>query len=137
VYATVADLVLRYSEREIRQRTDRDNSGEIDAAVAGQALDKATAIIDTRLRSRYALPLSPVPREIQDLCERLARWKLFDDNPPEHIVSDAKLALAELDKYATGLLVLDAAPATGDVVPAEASFEAEPRRFTRHSLRGL
>lgn len=137
-YATLADLIARYGEREVLQRTDHDRSGETDADVAQRALDGATAMIDARLRLSYALPLDPVPAEMRSICEVLARWKLFAVNPPEHIVDDAKMALAELDKYAKGLLTLDAAPAVGGATTGGLpEFTRSERVFTRQTLQGF
>lgn len=135
-YATVSDLVARYGEREIRQRSDRENTGAIDEAVVQQALDHATALIDGRLRKLYAVPLNPVPLEIRDHCQALARWKLYDDRVTEAVKDEAEHALAELDKIARGLVTLEAAPATAGATTAGLPQHTAPDRvFTREALR--
>lgn len=135
-YATVANLVNRFGEDEIRQRTDRNLTGEIDEAVANAALDKATALVDTRLRRLYAVPLAEVPIEIRDITAVLARWKLYDDRVPESIAKDAEMALSELDRIASGKTVLDLPPATaGGTTAGLPQAEAPAREFTRDTLR--
>ncbi|MGQ0621700.1 MAG: gp436 family protein [Panacagrimonas sp.] len=136
-YATLDDLITRYGSREILQRTDLVAAGEPSEVVAQRALDSASAMIDARLRQRYLVPLSPVPAQIRDMAEVLARWKLFTFNPPEHIVADAKMVLAELDKIATGLLTLDSAPAaSGATTSGLPEFTQGERIFTSDTLSG-
>ena len=60
-YATLAALLERYDESEILVIADRDQDGEIDEAVVQDALDDATAEIDTWVQARYTLPLPRTP----------------------------------------------------------------------------
>ncbi len=48
-YATVKDMVARFSELEVIQLTDRNQDGLIDEDVAAVALADATAEIDAYL----------------------------------------------------------------------------------------
>lgn len=136
-YATVQNLIDRFGESEIRQRTDKDVSGAVDQAVAQAALDKADAIIDNRLRRLYQVPLVDPPLQIRDIAEVLARWKLYDDRVPESIQKEAEMALSELDRMAAGKTVLDApGAAAGSTTAGLPQTDAPEREFTRDTLQG-
>ena len=65
-YATVADLVARYTEPTIAGLTDLTRLGSVNAEIAQQGLDDASAEIDGYLASRYELPL-PTPVRLLSL----------------------------------------------------------------------
>lgn len=83
-YATPAQLVARFSEREAIALSDRTGTGEVDEAqlVAG-GLQPASEEIDSYLGRRYALPLavggvpmaSP-PAMLVGICCDIARYRL-------------------------------------------------------------
>jgi phage gp36-like protein len=77
-YATQQDLIDRFGEDELIQLTDRDipPSGEIDATAVARALADTDGRIDGFLASRYPLPLSSVPAEINRLACDIARYFL-------------------------------------------------------------
>ena len=74
-YATVEDMVARFSELEVIQLTDRNNEGLIDRAVAQTALVDATAEIDAYL-GRFRRPFEDVPPILVRLCCDIARYRL-------------------------------------------------------------
>lgn len=75
-YAAQADMVSRFGNDEVVAITDRSQAGAIDAGVLGQALDTASAQIDTYLSGRYALPLPIVPKYLVTICCDIARYQL-------------------------------------------------------------
>jgi phage gp36-like protein len=105
-YATVADLVARYGEEEIKQRTDRLGAGAIDAAVAQQALDDAAAEIDSYLASRYTLPLPTAPAILSRLNCTIARYRLWEDLASDRVRQDYDDAMRFLTALARGTVSL-------------------------------
>lgn len=75
-YATQADLVAQFGEREVMALADRDNLGTIDAGLVASALDDASAEIDGYLVGRYIVPLTAVSRLIVTYCCDIARYRL-------------------------------------------------------------
>lgn len=115
-YATVNDMVQRFGETEmIRLSATADTLPvEPNAARIQVALDDATAVIETYLRQRYALPLSPVPREITRACCILARFDLSQGDgkvPSEEVKEQAMQVRAWLDGLSNSDGKLAAAPA--------------------------
>lgn len=78
-YATVKDMVARFSELEVIQLTDRNQDGLIDEDVAAVALADATAEIDAYL-GRFKRPFTDVPPILKRLCCDIARYRLTAAN---------------------------------------------------------
>ena len=76
-YCTLADLVDRYGETEVLQLTDRNHDGIADTQVLDPVFADVDALIDAHLASRYALPLSSVPRVLVRLACDLVREMLM------------------------------------------------------------
>jgi phage gp36-like protein len=57
-YATQQDMVDQFGEHEVIGLTDRDGLGYVDVVVLERAFVRATALIDSYLVGRYALPLA-------------------------------------------------------------------------------
>lgn len=105
-YASVADLVARYGEAELIQRTDRAGAGVIDAAVAQRALDDAAAEIDGHLAARYRLPLATVPPLLSRVACDIARYRLWEDLASEEVrkrYEDARRLLENLSRGTVSL----------------------------------
>lgn len=75
-YATQADMIDAFGEREVIALTDRDNLGTIDASVLGKALANAAGEIDRYLVGRYPLPLANAPQILTTYCCDIARYRL-------------------------------------------------------------
>jgi len=115
-YASVADMVGRFGEVEMIRLSAMtlDLPVAPDATRIGLALDDATALIDSYLRIRYALPLSPVPREILRACCILARFDLShgaDKVPTKEMMAERDGIIAWLEAMGSSEGRLDAAPA--------------------------
>lgn len=106
-YANQADLVTRFSERELIQLTDRDNVlNAIDADVLAGALLDADSEINTYLQPRYTLPLANVPRVLVNIACDIARYRLYDDRSTEQVTrryEDAVKLLTKIGKGEVGL----------------------------------
>lgn len=162
IYATVADMIARFTEAEMILLTDTVNipPETVDVARVEVKLADATAFVDGYIGQIYRLPLrgcikpSAVPGGVAEyqtppvltrlVCD-LARYYLHDDLAPENeVYRRYKAALAELDAIATGRSQL-ACPwggTPGDLVGADAQTGTEtlssfPRRqLNDDSLRG-
>lgn len=139
MYASTADMTERFARRELVELTDRTEpyTEDIVQAVMDRALEAATAEIEAALRERYALPLSPVPALVVDLCCDLARWRLWDEDALESVVERAKVARSQLRDLAAGKLTLDAAPAQPAATGGGAvQFDVGGNAFTRDQMGG-
>ncbi|MCR6497085.1 DUF1320 family protein [Thermomonas sp. S9] len=105
-YATLADLITRYGEDEIAQRTDRTGSGVVDAAVAQRALDDAQAEIDGYIASRYKLPLPTVPAALARIACDIARYRLWEDVASDEVRRRYEDARKLLEAIAKGIVSL-------------------------------
>jgi phage gp36-like protein len=76
MYATLADLTDRYGQDALLVVADRDLDGVIDAQIVDDALNDATAEIDSWLAVRYDLPLPTVPSVVTRLCCDIAMYRL-------------------------------------------------------------
>jgi phage gp36-like protein len=112
-YASQADMVNRFSEQEIIQLTDRNNTGAIDATVLERALADATAEIDGYLAARYQLPLTSTPTVLVRVCSDIARYHLHDDHIPESVAVRYKAAVDLLRQVSMGRVSLGVSD-TGD-----------------------
>jgi phage gp36-like protein len=100
-YCTAQDLIDRFGEAEILQRTDRARTGSIDYSVAQMAIDDACAEIDDYLTD-YALPLSSVPLNLKKRACDIARNNLFYDMQVEVVESNYRSAIEFLKGVSSG-----------------------------------
>lgn len=125
-YATQADLIDRFGEEELAQRTNRVDGLTIDAVVLARALADADAEIDGYLATRYSLPLASVPAVLVRLGADMARYRLYDDGVPETVAQRYKDAVALLNRMAKGEVqvagsaLLPIAPGAGQAVAVQA-----------------
>ncbi|NBB51499.1 DUF1320 domain-containing protein [Rhizobium sp. CRIBSB] len=138
-YATLQDLITRFSERRLIQLTDRfDPPAEvIDEAVTAEALKHAADLIDGYVRGAYSLPFASVPPILNGLACDIAWFRLFQE-PTDEARKRYDDALRTLRDISTGKIKLPIeggveAPSRSDVIVRQ----GEPRQFSRTSLRGL
>ena len=101
-YATQSDLVDRFGQTELAQRTDRMNGTTIDAVVLGRALADADAEIDGYLATRYQLPLVSVPVVLTRLAADMARYNLYDEGMTTVVRQRYEDAVSLLKRMASG-----------------------------------
>lgn len=120
MYASVADLVARFTEEQLVQLSDRSGAGVVDDAVVEQAIADASAVVDGYLAGRYAdqLPLSPVPSVVVSYVCDLARANLYTDAMPDEVDKRAARATRFFELVGQGKLNLGASPepASSDTV---------------------
>lgn len=117
-YAAQTDMVTRFGESEVVAITDRDLTGAIDPVVLANALDTASAQMDTYLSGRYQLPLNPVPEFLVSVCCDITRYQLCVGGTrlSEDIRDRYRDALRFLEQAASGKITLGVTPA-GQVQP--------------------
>ncbi len=143
-YATPADMELRFGRDELIRLsavTDELPPAPVQARVLA-ALDDASAVIDSLLRDRYAVPIAaPAPREIVRACCHLARFDLADtgrSTPSDAMKAQREAALKWLSEVAEGSPKLDAAPAPTDAMARDRARDmpASPLAETMGVSRG-
>jgi phage gp36-like protein len=139
-YATVADLINRYSAEELAQVADRGiprivtpelltavaNQTSLDGFTAEQlaaadaaidsinvALNDATDTIHSYLAARYGMPLASVPPIITRTVCDLARYYLFKDQVTERMTQAHNAATKWLEQARDGKVTIGIAPIGG------------------------
>jgi len=132
-YATVAQLLTRFSADEIAARVDRSvprlvSAELLSAAAAGSslaaytaeeqaavaavmtriadALAEADSTIDGYVASRFSVPVSPAPAVIVRLACDIARYTLYDDGVTETIQKRYDGCVALLRDIAAGRVAI-------------------------------
>ena len=74
-YATAADMIARFGTAELIRMTTPEGAAmeAIDTAAVDRALVEASDVIDSYLRTRYAVPLATVPPSVPLDVSRLMR----------------------------------------------------------------
>lgn len=111
-YASAADMVTRFGEREVIALTDRDRSNQVNESVLQVALDSAEAEINGYLGGRYQLPLPRVPRILTGYACDMARYRLCGAECPttDEIRDRYKDAVGFLQRVAEGKITLGGMP---------------------------
>ena len=110
MYASQDDLVRRFSQAELDQRADPEETGAADPAVVTRSLGDASELIDGYLGTRYRLPLAaPVPALVVRLCCDIARYLLWADRTSERVRAGYHDAIEQLKAISKGVIRLEAA----------------------------
>lgn len=139
VYATKADMLKRYEERELIQLTDNIEpyTGEIVDSILDNALTDACAMIDLFLGGRYDLPLAETPPALVNMACTIA----FHDLNRRSMTDEIRAAYDDvqkiLDKISKGIIPLDAGGSEPKSAAAIAKVNAPDRTFNRDSLKGF
>jgi phage gp36-like protein len=139
-YATLADLIARYGDRELVQLTDRADppAGLIDPDVAAKALTDASAMIDSYLGQAYTLPLATTPSVLVETCQSIARYKLHPGEATDRVRTDYTDALKWLGQIAKGQASLPGIEPTKVEGGSGAILTSSgDRLFSRETLRGF
>lgn len=138
-YTTKDELILRFTEDELKAIAG-DDDGEIDSAKVAKAIADAAATIDSYIGARYALPLATVPDQVKSAAEDLARYQLYTVECPALVKERRDQAIAWLKDISGGKATLGVpTPAPADAAESgnEILFEAGDRRTSRAELRKL
>lgn len=133
-YATQQDLIERFGEPELIQLTDRANTGAVDGTVADQALTDAAEEMDGYIGARYELPLASTPTVLVRICADIARYRLYDIQPPEQVAQRYKDAVTFLTAISKGSVTLGLPTASQPDSAGAPTTDAPSRVFTRKGL---
>ena len=136
-YCTVADMTARFGEIELAQLTDLEDRETVVETTVQAAITDASGEIDSYLAGRYALPISDaMPDMLRAGCMDLARYRLYDDHPPE-VVKDRRADFVTwLNRVAIGHVQLPLSAAgidalTGGVASTDPTTDDDVPTFTR------
>lgn len=137
-YATKQDLIDRFGEQELIERTDRVHipPSTVDDAVVDQALGDATSEIDGYIAARYTLPLASVPRRLVKVTCDLARYYLLGNAADDTARAAYEDGVKWLVNVSKGVVQLDK-PEGGDA-PAPAGgpqVSSVPHTFDPDTMR--
>jgi phage gp36-like protein len=137
-YATKADLIARFSERELVQLTDRGDepTGAVDDARVDRALAEADNLVNSYVGARYPLPFLAIPELLVDLACDIARYRLYQEGATDEVRERYEDAIKRLTAISRGDMVLDAAgvePASRD---DQVYADTGERMFSRDRMRG-
>ena len=106
IYATPDDMRTRVPERELIERTDPTGQA-VDDAVLARVLGQAAEIVERYIGARYTLPLpTPHPPGLVGVAVALARYALYDYEPPEAVGKGRDEALTWLGRVGNGAIEL-------------------------------
>ena len=107
-YATKANLIKRFGQQELIDRTDRSDPplDVIDDAVLQLAMDRADADADDALRSQYSVPVASPPISLLTHVENRARRYLYDDGMPQSVKDGNDEATEWFKSVAKGVIRL-------------------------------
>ena len=108
MYCSVEDLIKALGEKEIIQLTDDNLTGEIDEAVANDAIERASSEIDGYLSTFTNVPLDKPPGIIKNICVTIALHNLYlrKSLEVEAIEKNYEHSLKLLEMIATGKIQL-------------------------------
>ncbi len=139
-YATVQDMIGRFGATEMLRLSSVDGElpDTVNVVPVEQAIADADGIIDSFLRKRHAVPLSPAPQVITRASCILARYELSvggDREPPDQVKDGRKDTIAWLGKIADGTVTLEG---TTPIVSSSAAMTQDRERmFGGFGERGL
>lgn len=134
-YCTAQDMIDRFGEQEIIQRTDKLSTGSIDYLVLEMAITDAQSEIDAYL-SNYALPLAVIPAPIKKLAADIARHNLYPEMLVEIVEQRYRDAIAFLKGVAAGKIKLgnEAAATAPTSESGPVMLSEEPSAFGSESF---
>ena len=98
-----AALRNHYGDDEISQVATRDSSA-VEQTVVSTALTDARAEVGKYLRRRYSFAGAPLstPADVQRIICDIARYRLYDDDPPDEVTKRYERSIDELKALASG-----------------------------------
>ena len=75
-YAIYSDAIALHGERKLRDLSDHDRDGEPDLSAIERALEDDSALADSYLAIRYAVPVNPVPDALRAAVVEMACYRL-------------------------------------------------------------
>jgi len=143
MYCSLADIYTAMDKQQIERylKTGGDVGNEWELRLSS-LIQSASDEIDGYLRSRYTVPLAPVPAFIKDICIRIVRYKIVSrrgfgpDAPEQVIVSDYKFCLKQLEKIQNGEIDIGFATTSGSMASEKILYDTPQRFFDTEFWRG-
>ena len=133
-YCAQSDIEKRIGSAELVALADYDGDDAADADVVTAAIDDASALIDSYLSVRYAVPVSPVPDVLKARAVNVAVYflRLRRDSATEDARRQHEADVAWLKEVVSGEVALGVEPsaAGGDRAPG-VRYEGQSRIFGR------
>ena len=110
MYATEADLKTRFGAQVIDDLKLGREGGADPVDVVQVALQDAEEEINGYIGSRYSLPLASVPSNLKRIACDIARYRLYTEDPLEHITKlydDAIAFLKRVQDKKADLQIID------------------------------
>lgn len=103
-YCTLDNIKALMAEDLLIQYTDDAGAGVVNTTIVSAIITNASAVIDSYLQERYALPLSSTPASITALCVAIAIYRIYyrREKVPESVVNEYEAAIDKLEKIAAG-----------------------------------
>lgn len=113
-YCAQSDLQTLIGVDSLRELSDLDNTGAVDATRVTSAITTAQGMIDSYVGQRMAVPLNPVPDVIATMCAewavRVLRRRRYKGQPISEDQEAEKIDRDWLDKVANGTVSLGIEP---------------------------
>jgi len=142
-YCTQEEIIKRFPKETIEQVTQDDRiKNSVDADRLNAAIFDSDALINSKLCSRYEVPLSPVPPEILRVAVDITVYFLyrarFGNVMPEEIKDSYKEALIYLEALKDGMQVLNAAVVSvKDEFIVLTNYDAHDRYYSKRKMRKI
>ena len=104
-YTQIKDMVLDFGEKELIQLTDIDRSGAINSTKISASINDATLRIDSYLIN-YNTPVALPAGVLNKICRDIARYFLYNDCVPEHVLRAYNDQMEYLKAIASGKIKL-------------------------------
>jgi len=118
LYCSKQGLIDRYSEDELIQLTDRNNLGVINNEVLNRAIEDASTEMDAYL-SRFNFTVDTLPKSLKPLACDIARYRLYDEAPTEHITNRYNNAIKFLKSVNKGEITIGTTSADTEVTTTD------------------
>lgn len=76
VYCTITNIQASLDEQDLVRFTDDSDTGEPDQAKITEAVEDASALIDSYISGRYGAALDPVPKLVRSMAVDIAIYKI-------------------------------------------------------------
>lgn len=142
MYTALEKITGQLSETTVIQLTDDEQLDVVNSDRVDEAISSADAIIDGYCSGRYVVPFAPAPAIIAKCSLDMAIYNLYArrvETMPEVRDKNYANAIKLLQSIAKGEVLLN-----GSTTPPPAPDKArsgmttaQPRQFTRDTMRGL
>jgi phage gp36-like protein len=137
LYCSKQGLIDRFSEDELIQLTDRDRFGVINDDVLNRAIEDASTEMDSYL-SRFNFTADNLPKSLKPLSCDIARYRLYDEEPTEHIITRYNNAIKFLKAVNKGEITLGTTTQDSEVTSHDlAEMQSAGTVFSRDKSSGF